>query len=205
MAAVVVYLSAVLHLLPHLCFHSCGVGGGFTAQHAHHIAQLHFGLGRLQQALPHQVLHTTAPHTSPHLVVRWCSGIHIAVCDQEASGAYRASCALQQVQCLVTKGNLHLKHGALQDVESWELQRDRGEGNVCIKAWADNMMKCGLQVCTDLPLFFTLFSPLFPDLLLLFGSEHEGHGWGGGLSHRGVQGDRVLNVYSDLILVDVPA
>lgn len=62
-----------------------------------------------------------------------------------------------------------------------------------------------LQVCTDLTLFLTLFSSLFPDLLLLFGSKHEGHGWGGGLSHRGVQGDRVLNVYSDLFLVDVPA
>ena len=39
---------------------------------------------------------------------------------------------------------------------------------------------------TNLALFFALFSSLFPDLFFLFGSEHEGHGWGWGLSHRGV-------------------
>ena len=50
------YLSTVLHLLAHLGFHSCGVGGSFAAEHAHHVAQLHLGLRCLQQPLPDQVL-----------------------------------------------------------------------------------------------------------------------------------------------------
>ena len=50
------YLSTVLHLLAHLSFHSCGVGGSFAAEHAHHVAQFHLGLGRLQQPLPDQIL-----------------------------------------------------------------------------------------------------------------------------------------------------
>ena len=61
------------------------------------------------------------------------------------------------------------------------------------------------HACTNLAFFLTLFSSLFPDLLLLLGSEHEGHGWGWGLSHRGIQGHRMLNIYCDLVLVDVPA
>ena len=57
----VTYLGSVLHLLAHLGLNSGGVGCGLAAQHAHHVAQLHLGLGRLQQPLPDQVLHI---HTS---------------------------------------------------------------------------------------------------------------------------------------------
>ena len=53
------HLCSVLHLLAHLCLNSSGVGGGFTAQHAHHVAQLHLGFGGLQQALPDQILNHT--------------------------------------------------------------------------------------------------------------------------------------------------
>ena len=56
-----------------------------------------------------------------------------------------------------------------------------------------------------LSLFLTLLSPLLADLFLLLGSEHEGHGWGGGLSNRGVQRDGMLHIDSDLVLIDVPA
>ena len=57
---------------------------------------------------------------------------------------------------------------------------------------------------TDLSLLLTLFSPLLPDFLLLLGSEHERHGWGRGLSHRGCKGYRMLHVYCDLVLIDIP-
>ena len=53
------HLCSVLHLLAHLCLDSSGVGGGFTAQHPHHVAQLHLGFRGLQQALPYQILHHT--------------------------------------------------------------------------------------------------------------------------------------------------
>ena len=59
--------------------------------------------------------------------------------------------------------------------------------------------------CAHLSLFFTLFPPLLPDLLLLLSSEHEGHGRGGGLSHWGVKRHRMLRIYGDLVLIDVPA
>lgn len=55
------YLCTVLHLLADLGLHSSGVSGGFTAQHPHHVAQLHLGLGGLQQALPNQVLQYNRP------------------------------------------------------------------------------------------------------------------------------------------------
>ncbi len=59
--------------------------------------------------------------------------------------------------------------------------------------------------CAHLSLLFTLFPPLLPDLLLFLGSEHEGHGRGGGLSYWGVKRHRMLHIYGDLVLIDVPA
>jgi len=65
------HLCSVLHLLAHLCLNSSGVGSGFTAQYAHHVAQLHLGFGGLQQALPDQILHNTH--------CRACDGFHLVI------------------------------------------------------------------------------------------------------------------------------
>ncbi len=56
-----------------------------------------------------------------------------------------------------------------------------------------------------LSLLLTFFPPLLPDLLLLLGSEHEGHGRSGGLSYWGVKRHRMLHIYGDPVLIDVPA